>query len=166
MRRVSEEQYLNYLEKCIDNGYTIESKTSSYPYHASYEAYNEEGYKLDLDYEHARKELQITVKAPEELGEIQWPKNDLTKRLPTPTSTLGRVSYEGSNSFSIYIGNMTKQEYNDYVDACMNMGFTVDYYRGENYFHASDKNDYRITVSYKGNKVVYIDIDAPRTKGG
>lgn len=155
---ISDEQYEQYIKECQAVGFTIEADKDS----ISYKAYNELGYHIQLIHSSYDTDLTIRVEAPEKIGEIKWPQSDIAKKLPVPTSTCGRIEWEADYGFVIYIGNTTQKEYSDYVDACMNVGFTVDYKRGDDYFHAKDKNGYKVDIDYCGNNIMFVRIDEPK----
>ncbi|MGN1405334.1 MAG: DUF6591 domain-containing protein [Erysipelotrichaceae bacterium] len=142
--KTEQKDYEKYLDKCIDSGFIIEAKTSSY----SYEAFNEEGYKLDLtlysDF------YTIALDAPIEAKEFTWPQSELVKLLPVPSSNKGIINYEYETSFSIDIAETPYEEYVSYVDKVMEKGFTTDYSKTDNSFHAFDSAGNEVKLSYKG----------------
>lgn len=84
----------------------------------------------------------------EDFGEFKWPTSGLAAMLPTPESNYGEISTESSTSLFVYVGNTSKQQYDAYVEACQEKGFTVDYSKGGDYFHASNVDGYRLSLSY------------------
>ena len=54
----SEDKYREYIEACKKDGYTRDMKNET----SSFEAVNEEGYKLDIDYDESDKEYRIYLK--------------------------------------------------------------------------------------------------------
>lgn len=142
--KTEQKDYEKYLNKCIDSGFIIEAKTNSY----SYEAYNEEGYKIDLtlysDF------YTIALDAPLEAKEFIWPQSDLVKLLPVPSSNMGKINHEYEDSFSANIAETSYEEYLSYVDKVMNKGFTTDYSKTDNSFHAFDSKGNEVNVNYKG----------------
>lgn len=157
VRNVSQERYENYINDCKDRGFTIDSEKNSY----SYDAYNNDGYHLELTYYSSSDNLYIHVEAPEPMSNIQWPKSDIAKRLPTPKSSYGNIYWEADYGFVIYLGNTSKQDFLDYADACYDAGFTVDYKKGDTYFWADDSEGYHVNLRYEGNNIMFIRIDDP-----
>lgn len=142
--KTEQKDYEKYLDKCIDYGFVIEAQKSGY----SYEAFNEEGYKLDLtlysDF------YTIALDAPLEAEEFIWPQSDLVKLLPVPSSNMGKINYEYEDSFSANIAETPYEEYVSYIDEVMNKGFTSDYSKTDNSFHAFDSIGNEVNVCYKG----------------
>lgn len=152
---ISDAQYNSYLKECISKGFTIDADKDSY----SYKAYNADGYCLDMS--HIGDNLSITLEAPMELGTIKWPSSTAGSLLPTPKSTTGKFSFEYDNSFFVYVGDTSKADYDDYVSACSDKGFNVDYNKGDTYYYADNAEGWHISLKYEGNSMMTIRIDAP-----
>lgn len=84
----------------------------------------------------------------EDFKEFKWPTSGLATMLPTPESNYGEISTESSTSLFVYVGDTSKQQYDAYVEACQEKGFSVDYSKGADYFHASNTGGYRLSLSY------------------
>ena len=157
---MSQSQYNDYVRACKEKGFTIDIDESS----ISFSAYNQDGYKLSLTYFESDSEMSIDLDPPMEMGEIQWPNSDIAKLLPTPSSNIGNISWENSGGFVIYIGNTTKAEYNQYVNACSAKGFNVDYNKGDDYYYADNANGYHVSLRYEGNNIMCVQIEDPKDK--
>lgn len=151
------QNYNEYLNQCIDQGYEIDAEESE----VDYNAYNDNGYHLSLYYDEDEESLYIELEEPIEMKEIQWPKSELGNLLPIPDSTIGYVNYEYSDSFSVYIGNTSKDEYAAYVTKCLDNGFNIDYSKGDDYFYAENSDGWDLSVSYEGYNTMEINISAP-----
>ena len=145
----------DYKNACIKYGYTVESESSG----TRYKAYNNEGYKLEISV--SSKQWRISLDAPEKFSEIEWPTRGLGAKLPKPKSDLGRISYDNSESFIVYIGNTTQTDFKNYIKECENKGFTVDYRKDEKYYSAKDSEGYKLTLNYRGINTMEISIRAP-----
>lgn len=152
---VSDADYNDYLNDCIDMGFTVDANKDS----NSYKAYNSEGYCLDM--RHIGKNLSIDLKVPMALGSITWPTSTAGNQLPTPKSTTGKFSFEHEDSFFVYVGNMSKADYDEYVAACSEKGFNVDYNKGNTYYYADNSEGWHVSLKYEGNSVMSIRINAP-----
>ncbi|MBQ4312770.1 MAG: hypothetical protein IJC18_01045, partial [Clostridia bacterium] len=120
-----------------------------------------DGFKLSLSHYGSDADMKIQLEAPMVLEAITWPTSSAGKILPVPKSSVGKFSYEHDDSFFVYIGNTTKADYADYVNACSEKGFNVDYDKGEDYYHADNSEGWHISVRYVGNNIMSIDIDSP-----
>lgn len=157
INRISDKQYTDYIEACRENGFTVdEDLQSSY-----FKAYNEKGNKLNLNYFESDEQMKIELSAPMEFSKINWPKGTAGKLVPVPKSLSGNFSYENEDGFSVYISDMTKDDFNDYVSACSDKGFSVDYDKSDVYYSADNEDGWHITLGYEGFNIVSICIDAP-----
>ncbi len=84
----------------------------------------------------------------EDFTEISWPTSELVKRIPVPESTFGNISSESADYFSVDIGNITRAQFDEYVTACQEAGFAVDYSKSNDSFNAYDAEGYYIWVAF------------------
>ena len=151
---VSDDQYNDYLDACVDKGFTVDADKSSY----SYKAYNADGYSLDMS--HIGDGLSITLKAPMKFGSITWPSSTVGNMLPAPKSTTGKFSYEHDDSFFVYVSETSKADYDQYVADCSANGFNIDYDKGDTYYRADNADGNHISLKYEGNNIMAVEIKA------
>ena len=154
---LSDKQFNDYVEACKEMGFTVDAESNS----SSYNAYNAEGYKLSLGHYGSDADMSIQLDAPMEMTTISWPTSIAGQMLPTPKSTTGKFSYEYEDHFYVYVGNTTRSDYAEYVTACSEKGFNVDYSKGDDYYYADNSEGWHISIRYEGNNIMTIDIDAP-----
>ena len=154
---IDEKAFKNYRDECISKGYTIDPEES----YMSYSAYNEDGYSVRLVFSDTNQEMNVYLDAPEEMDEFEWPTNGLGAMLPATKSTLGDISWDNSETFIVHVGNMTIDDYKDYVKACEDKGFTVDHSKDDEYYSAKDANGYKLTLRYLGFNKIEISLKAP-----
>ena len=99
---------------------------------------------------------------PKPLSEIEFPTKGLAALLPTPKSNMGEIDWDNSDSVYIYIGNTTESDFKDYIKECSDKGFDIDYQKGDDYYYADDINGNRLSLHYKENNVMSIQILSPR----
>ena len=104
----------------------------------------------------------VPEEKPIEFVEFQWPKSEISSRLPIPESNIGHIDWEASYGFVIYVGETPKEQYDAYVDECWSAGFTVDYRKGDDYFYALDDLGYDLTLKYEGNNTMFVRLDEPK----
>lgn len=97
----------------------------------------------------------------EEYAEFDWPTSEIAKLLPVPKSNIGRIEWEASDGFVIYVSETSKEDWKTYVEDCKGKGFTVDYYASDNTFYADNSDGYHLSVDYEGDDVMWIRIDEP-----
>jgi uncharacterized Zn finger protein (UPF0148 family) len=154
MTDVSSSQYNSYIKSCRSDGYTIDSTTTSY----SFNAYNKDGYKLELGYDNVENEMRISLEPPMEFTEVKWPTSGIGAEVPEPESTKRHLASEHNTYFNIYIGDTTKAQYSAYVDECYNNGFSVEYSKGDDYFYAQNADGYRLSLRYEGFNTMSINL--------
>lgn len=148
--------YDSYLNACKNAGYTIESDKSS----SDYQGFNEAGYELYLRYDSDDKEMYVSLDAPQEMGVLVWPESGIASLLPTPSSAVGHIQRESSDGFYAYVGETAKEDFDSYVNMCIANGFSVDYSKGETFYHGENADGCRVSVIYQGNRVISIEIKA------
>lgn len=83
----------------------------------------------------------------EDYTEITWPSSELVSLLPVPEALMGEINSESDDYFSVDLG-ATMEQYNAYVTACQEAGFTVDYYKSSSSFWAYNAEGYYVRVYY------------------
>ena len=149
--------YELYVKKCIEAGFTEEASKSS----TSYEAFNSDGYSLDLDLYNSSKELHIRLKEPIKLSSLRWPAGEAGKLIPKPTSSIGKTQWEYDRKFYLYVGDTDIDQFQQYIDSCIDAGFSIDYSRGDTFFTARNSLGYKLSLHYVGFHVMSVNIDEP-----
>ena len=155
--KTSAEDYSKYVDACEEKGFTVEAEQSD----LSYYAYNADGYKLSLYYDENDSKMSISVDAAEEYGALVWPDSKITSMLPVPKSTTGEITQDDEKGFAAYVSDTPIEEYNAYVAACADKGFTVEASESEKLYSAKNSDGYQLSVSYQGNGVMSISVDEP-----
>lgn len=83
---------------------------------------------------------------------LAWPTNEFTEVLPEPTIKTGKVTREYEKSFEFELHNISAEDFENYVIACRDVGFTVDISKTDSVFYAKDVNGYDLRISYHDNK--------------
>ena len=155
--KTSAEDYSKYVDACEEKGFTVEAEQSD----LSYYAYNADGYKLSLYYDENDSKMSISVDAAEEYGALVWPDSEIASMLPVPKSTTGEITQDDEKGFAAYVSDTPIEEYNAYVAACADKGFTVEASESEKSYSAKNNDGYQLSVSYQGNGVMSISVDEP-----
>ncbi len=157
--KVTQEQFEDFVSECKEKGFSISiTKTDS-----TFYAYHEDEFELNLFYSDDEQTLSLFLDAPLPMAEIKFPDNDLIRQIPLPKSSVGNIYNDSSEQFTVYIANTTPEQYAEYVDACIDKGFTIDYSRGDDYFYGYNWAGYYIRVEQELFNKIYIDIKAPGT---
>ena len=153
--KASESDFDEYVKACKEMGYTVETNETD----GMYSAYNGDGYDLSLiffdDY------YSLDLEAPEKMGEIEWPDSKLAKMLPVPKSKTGKINNDSSDCLSVSVDKTSESDFKEYVKACKEKGFDVDYSNGDDYYRAKNSKDYSLEVSLSAFNVMKIYLSAP-----
>ena len=152
----SVDKYNEYVTECEDMGYTVDADKQS----STFEAYSEEGYKLSIMYWDSSETMDITLTAPLEMSEITWPSMGAGSLVPAPSSTVGLIDSDSSTFFYAYVGETDQAAFSEYVNACADAGFTVDYDKGDTWYYADDASGNSISLNYQGFNTMTVRIDA------
>ena len=105
---IDQYQHESYVHACEEMGYIVDSKNK---YNKTYEAYNKNGNYTQLMYFSSNTDLTIQVEAPEPMGEINWIKSNIAKRLSVSESSYDNIYWKADYGFVIYLENITKQDF-------------------------------------------------------
>lgn len=150
---ISESEFEAYKKDCKNRGFTIDCENTG----TLFDAFNEDGYNIRITY--YSSEMHITVSDALEMRTIVWPSSEVADLLPKPKSDYGNISSSSDTCLIIYIGNMTIDDYAEYVNECIQKGFTKDMSQTDDHYHADNADGYHVLVEYRGFNTVFIRID-------
>ena len=101
-----------------------------------------------------------TTEAKEYL-EFVWPQNELANMLPIPESNKGEVMWENADEVYICVANTTMEDYNEYITACAEKGFSTVDEEGYGDYNVKNEAGYRLSLSYQNDNVMTIKIKKP-----
>ena len=82
-----------------------------------------------------------------------WPKGNIARFIPVPASDAIEISWERSNGFYLEVKDFSAEQFSAYCDMCWEMGFTLQYEKGDKYFRADNPAGYHLSLSYKNNEM-------------
>lgn len=101
----------------------------------------------------------------EKAENLDWSEYVLSDKLPEPKTLKGRLTYDSSSSLSLYIMDVNKNEYKDYVSACKDKGYNVDVYNSSTSFSAKNEEGYSLHLYYdEDDKEYSISLSEPEKK--
>ena len=101
-----------------------------------------------------------TVKA-EKQGKLVWPDTELSARLPQPDSKYGYVITSDDEELDVVVQKFDGEQYQAYVRACKDKGFTVDAENDTDSYAAADQDGYILNVTQSSDSTVEIELTAP-----
>lgn len=99
----------------------------------------------------------------DEYDEITWPTSVIAQLLPVPEDlSNGVISSDREDYLSVYLGKLSKDDYQSYVEQCKEKGFTVDYSSSDDYYFANNSEGYRLSVDYDADRrMIDVSISTP-----
>lgn|GEM_PF-1273931 len=145
-------EYKEYVAKIQKLGFTIEAEKTP----TTYVAYNNDGYQIRLVIND--NNFWIHLDAPEQMKDFEWPQYGLATILPKTKSNFGTIYFDNSESFIVHVGNMSIDDFEEYIKECQNLGFTISHSKSEKHYSASNNNGYELSLRYLGFNKVEISI--------
>ena len=160
IHKVKKEDYEDYVEKCKQKGFTVDTKKNT----NYYEAYNQNGYKLRLYYYEYIEDCNISLDNSMEMKENAWVETPLSKLVPRPNSKVGKVIENTEKYYKYYAWETRKEEFSTYASSVLNSGFSTNYKQTDDYFYGENVDGYKVDVRYDGDKIIEVKITAPDKK--
>lgn len=158
IEKVTLDDFNAYIEKCKEKGFTIEAESKA----DEYTAYNQDGYKLDSYYNDNLEYIYVGLEAPKAKGTYNWPSIGLATLVSQPTSEKGTIKNDSETTFSIYVGDISAEKYNDYINDCIELGFDQDYSKSDNIYTAYNNDGVHINIEYIGFNTMYIVVSVAK----
>lgn len=91
-----------------------------------------------------------------------WNGMVLGSELPNPPSNISKIIENSSEEMFVNINNISAKQFNDYIKACKNKGFTVDSKIDSTEYSSYNSKGYKLNlILYKSNNTLSITLDAP-----
>ena len=173
--KATEEDYETYILSCKEYGFTFEEETHSSRegdfYSAGFSAFDIDGYKITVDYysfndpeDDFPSHLSIRIKAPVQLGTLNWPDHALGLLIPQPPTSVGGAGGDPEIFLRASLGQMPLETWREYVEACREAGFDQNISETEREYTATDEDGIRLTISYSGGNMVDLILFDPEQK--
>ncbi len=143
-------KFEQYIEACKQKGFTVDAEKTS----SGFEAYAESGEHLRLSF--YTDSMSISLDAAVALETIAWPTSGPGAALPKPASDKGSITTNSSSTFSVTVGNTSKQDFSAYADTVSAAGFNVDFSKSDTSFHAKNAEGASVDISYEGNNLMKV----------
>lgn len=153
------EAYDAYVSACKERGFAVDANEDS----DSYEAWNGDGYRLSLTFWDlgSNAAMHINLDAPKAADDLVWPDYGLATLVPNPNKAKGSIAVDSASQLTVYVGDVTEEEFDSYVKECMAAGFDVDHSKSDMSYSADDAAGHSLHVVYEGFKVMSISLYAP-----
>lgn len=93
---------------------------------------------------------------------FEWPASGIALQIPEPPSTTGKITFNDDKNFGVKIGGIDQQQYEKYIEACKDMGFTIESEKDSISFNAFNAEGYHITLIHaNSDSDLTIQVEAP-----
>jgi RNA polymerase subunit RPABC4/transcription elongation factor Spt4 len=152
-------QFEAYINSCKEKGFSVEGERQG----NSYEARNDSGYRLKLDFTQYNLQMTIHLNEPKVIGEFQWPSTEICNLLPVPESNKGEISRSDEEQLQITVYDLSEEQCNAYIEACKENGFLIDSKTDSISYAAYNESGFHLKLHYYNvsEQGFYIVCDAP-----
>ncbi|MGN1398719.1 MAG: DUF6591 domain-containing protein [Erysipelotrichaceae bacterium] len=154
---IDEVQYKSYILSCIEKGFVNNTnKTES-----SFFSNNQDGYQLSIFFFKSEEKMALYLQAPKQLTGLTWPESSLAKMIPSIDSAIGSIIENNEKTLDLIIGNISSNDYKDYVQQCQQAGFDLALNLSTKNYSAENSAGYSLSVDYLSDNRMRIIIKAP-----
>ena len=103
----------------------------------------------------------------EENSEIayQWSQTDLGNKIPKPDVKMIEAGRDDESDFTFDAYGLSLDQFNDYVEKCKELGYTVEPKSFEGFYSADNAKGYNVRLSYHENDYsMYVVVSAPKSE--
>lgn len=93
-----------------------------------------------------------------------WNEVNLAEMLPEPESPYGEIISNSDEYLSLNVTKTSEKQYNNYIEACKDKGFTIDTETTGSFFYAFNDKGYKLSLSYYEGDM-HINLDAAMKLG-
>lgn len=98
---------------------------------------------------------------PDYSATFEWQNYGLFTQIPEPETNNGKIVRESTDQINIELYHVSADDFNEYVKACKNAGFTVDITKTDQVFYAHDNEGYDLNIFfYEDRKTMNIYVDS------
>lgn len=94
-------------------------------------------------------QMRNTTPGGSEYTEITWSESTAAQMLPVPEDlSAGYILSDSDTDLYVYLGKVSQDNYDNYVEKCKENGFNMDYDSGNNRYDAYNADGYSLTINY------------------
>ena len=151
---VEKGEMMDYLHACEAMGYRRECLTGKvWPV-----LFSDRGWRMEISYLESMQRLHLKLEAPLPMEDLDWPSSDL----PRPYCEYSHSGFNSARGFHLHVSPMDHDQWSQYVDQVMALGYVYEMNRYGNSFSASKKDGTSVDIDYLGNRTVEIRQRQPK----
>ena len=165
---MTEQDFSDYVAACREKGFNVDETFNANVFY--FDAYNAAGYRVNLLLDSTEKKLGLILDAPIPMEQLTWPITEAGSQVPAPKSLFGKIDDSTEDSFRVFIGEMTRDDFKAYVKECANAGFDCNVESDEKAYSADNASGCHLELLYQGYNTVWISFhtvwEVPETSQG
>lgn len=91
---------------------------------------------------------------------LDWPKTGIATNIPDPKAKYGNIIINDEDSFSASIERYSQSDYEQYLEDCKDMGYTINSDVSTKSYEAYNDTGYKLSLSFYSDSM-RIDLEAP-----
>lgn len=97
---------------------------------------------------------------------FEWPTSGIALQVPESPSNRGEITFNDDKNFWIEVRGINQQQYEEYIEACKGMGFTVESEKNSISYKAFNGEGYHISLIHSNSDTdLTIRVEAPEPMG-
>ena len=150
---VTKSQMMDFLHNCEKMGYEIDP----IPGASNPVLFSGDGWSLELSYLESMQRLYLSLEEPKPLEAMKW----IDINLPRPSCKYSYTLFNTGTWCVIQVSPMDHDQWSQYVDELMEMGFIYELRRYPSSFSAKTEDGRNVSMEYKGNQIAEISVTNP-----
>ncbi|MBQ1849850.1 MAG: hypothetical protein II139_05725 [Lachnospiraceae bacterium] len=147
------DKFSAYVEACKEAGYNLDAQASD----TEFDAYDEDDNHLTLNLWTYSDELNVQVDRGIVLTTYAWPSSALAEKVPKIEAEKSSLEKLNTNSFTLIVGDVTREQFVNYVMEIQEAGFKGYYNAGDNDYYGT-LDSVSIRVEYLRNRLLSIEV--------
>lgn len=147
------DDYHNYIASCEDYGFEMYVYDDGEENEYNCEGYNKYHSVVYINYDADRGTMHLELNAMVENGTLEWSTSELAQMLPVPENVRGYIDADKEEKYEVILMDVSPEDFNEYVDGCIEKGFTLNAENYSTYYRAENENGYVVSVQYGDRKM-------------
>ena len=153
VRHISKNSYDAFIKACQEAGYNVDVEAGD----EEFVAYHEEtDNKVSVRYYKYDRSLRVKVEKAITMTDA-WPSGEVAALIPKPELEKCHVQQMNQSCIEVYVGDMTHDEFLQYVTTCQEAGFDGSYYSQNDYFYGN-KDGASLTLEFHRGRIMFIRV--------
>lgn len=150
----SKENYDAYVAACKEIGYTIDAEETDTRYVAYHEKTDN---KLTVSYYKEMSEFNVQEDKAIVMND-SWPTGEMAKLIPQPKTEKCSIYQLSQDNLQIYVGDLTHDEFIEYVTECMEAGYDGSFTKRDDDFDGWTDDNVYLRIEFQRGRIMFINV--------